>query len=193
MVSPAPRRRRSFTLHGLRPAGRGQQADACDRPPVARRRLGGDDLRRVARLPFPARVPSQRHGALDLDRRADVDVARSSPARSRLVAVQRVHSGPRGGPGAAGAPRPRLRVLPLRVERDRNGVRAVARRRQDVDSAAAPRRAADPGHMAAAGLGRKDGGRLLLGVYAGTRVVPVFALAASPAGSRFRQASSRRR
>ena len=67
------RRRDVHAHHRLRPAGRRQHADARDLAAVGRGRLERDDLRDLGRLPVPHRLLAERHRALDLDGRPDLD------------------------------------------------------------------------------------------------------------------------
>ena len=86
-------------LHRLRPAGRGQHADARDLAAVGRGRLERDDLRDVVRLPVPPRLLAERSRALDVDGRHDLDGARADDLRRRtrsspaLQPIRRIPAG----------------------------------------------------------------------------------------------------
>ncbi len=136
----------TFTRVDARDAELGEQRPhARDLASVPCDRLRGHPVRVVGGLPLPRVVQRERHRHLELDGRRDLERAVARARRSHVVDARRDDSRARRRPEPARPSRTRVRVLHARLVRERrmrarHRLRAVPRRRRDLDEAAPARR-----------------------------------------------------
>jgi hypothetical protein len=173
-------------LDRFRPARRRQHTDAGDLAAVGRGRLERGAVRNLVGLQIPGRLHEERSRARDLDRRHHVDRADTDHLRDRCVHSRAGRRSVASRP-ACGRVHALLRHVHARsvlgasiVQSDNGGKTWNAPQRLDAQP------------FSTNWLPRAEGGRMvgdyLSTSYAGSRVVPVFALATSPLKNRFREA-----